>query len=230
MLILSARKRTVVAVAIAVALMAAFVAVVSASAAERASVPPGPIVVIDPGHGGRDGGVVSADGIKESDVNLAISRGLRAYLTDAGYTVVMTRDSDVDLAEGTSDGYKRVDMLARRRIIEDARPDLVISIHQNSYGSPGVRGAQVFYAPGSEEGKAYADRVQSVLSASLGTDRVAKEGDYYILQCTSYPSLLVECGFLTDPTEAALLATDEYRMRVAYVLSVAVRELMDAPV
>lgn len=225
MLILSMKKKIALLLCLVLMAIIALVTGIAVSSAANSSVPFKGTIVIDPGHGGRDGGVVGSTGLKESDVNLAIAQALRGFLRENGYNVVMTRNSDVDLASG-SGSYKKSDMQARKKIIEEAEPDLVVSIHQNSYPLSSAKGAQVFYAEGSEKSEAYAEEMQSVLAASLGTDRVHKTGDYYILQCTEYPSMLIECGFLTNPEEEALLATDDYKTTVAYSICCGIQNIL----
>ncbi len=211
------KKRAVIAVAV-IALAVALVIVLAAVVPNVVSAvaPNGKTVVIDAGHGGADGGVVGATtGKKESDINLGVAKSLRHFLREAGYSVVMTREKDVDLATDGED-FKRSDMSARKKIIEDAAPDLMVSIHQNFYPLKSVHGAQVFYAATSEVSKGYAERMQEVLNATLDSDRAAKSGDYYVLTATSCPAMLVECGFLSNAKEERLLVTAEYQREVAY--------------
>lgn len=207
------------AIAVAVVIIAAAIVVTLAAVvpnAVGAVAPNGMTVVIDAGHGGADGGVVGATtGEKESDINLGIAKSLRHFLREAGYSVVMTREKDVDLASDGED-FKKSDMRARKKIIEDASPDLLVSIHQNFYPLKSVRGAQVFYAATSEVSRTYAERMQEVLNATLESDRAAKSGDYYVLTATSCPAMLIECGFLSNAEEERLLITPEYQRKVAY--------------
>lgn len=228
MILISAKKKTIaIMLAAAFALCVVCAAVILPVTLTPVAASNGLTVVIDPGHGGRDGGVVgSLTGKKESDINLGVSKSLRHFLREAGYNVVMTRETDEDLADGGG-SFKKSDMLARKNIIDAANPDLVISVHQNFYPRKDIRGAQVFYAPDSEVGADYANRIQSTLNASLGSDRAAKSGDYYIIQCSAAPSVLVECGFLSNPTEEKLLVTAEYQQTVAYALSAAVRAVLE---
>ena len=212
------KKSTLVIVAALVLAAAGIISAACASSAVHTAASNGMTVVIDPGHGGADGGVVGTDtGEKEADINLGISLSLRHFLREAGFTVVMTRDKDVDLAEA-GESFKQSDMRARRDIINAAEPDLVISVHQNSYPLRSVSGAQVFYSASSETGREYAERMQSVLNTALSCDRAAKSADYYILECSQYPSVLVECGFMSNPEEESRLVTPEYRRKVAYAL------------
>ena len=198
-----------------------------AAGAEVASVPKiGKTVVVDAGHGGIDGGVVgSTSGVKESEINLAIAKSLKHFLERNGYDVVMTRENSDGLYGLTSKNKKLRDMEARRDIIKEAKPDLVISVHQNYYPLSSVRGAQVFYSADSEISKQIADSMQGTLNTALGNDRIAKTGDYYIVNCTDFPSVIVECGFLSNPEEEKLLVTAAYQEKVAYSVFSAVHSI-----
>ncbi len=188
---------------------------ISAGASRRYHI--GKTVVIDAGHGGWDGGVSGrVTGVKESDINLSIAKTLRQFLESKGYTVVMTRATTDGLYGMSTQNRKQKDMEARKKTITEANADLVVSIHQNSFPSPTARGPQVFYAPASETGGLMAGTGQNVLNAALGGDRTAKKGDYYILQCSPVPSLLIECGFLSNAEEEKLLVSAAYQEKVAY--------------
>ena len=130
----------------------------------------------------------------------------------------MTRTKDVALSDGKTQNAKMSDMKKRAEIINSAKPDLMISIHQNSYPLSSVCGAQVFYDESSSLGKKAAEIFQQTLNDSLKKSRVAKQEEYYVLQCSPYPSVLVECGFLSNPEEERLLLTAEYREKVAYAI------------
>lgn len=189
----------------------------SGSASQIAGVKMDKVIVIDAGHGGIDGGVVgTTTGVKESDINLAISKKLESFLVMYGYTVVQTRTTTEGLYGLATTNRKAIDLEARKNIIQKANPDMVISIHQNSFTSPTVSGAQVFYTPNSEVSYNMSLVMQSTLNSLLSCSRVSKAGDYYIIQCTSYPSLLIECGFLSNRDEEQLLVTAEYQEKVAY--------------
>lgn len=178
-------------------------------------------VVIDAGHGGVDGGVSGVTtGVKESDLNLKVAFKLEEYFLSAGISVVLTRNSEAGLYGNAVKNLKRKDMEKRRDIIKSVKPDLVISVHMNKYSLQSRRGAQVFYKKGSENGKLLAENVQK--SFNLMSEAVrscsALTGDYYILNCTEYPSVIVECGFLSNPEDEALLITDKYQQSVAYAI------------
>lgn len=180
----------------------------------------GHVVAIDPGHGGRDGGAVSASGIVEKDVTLAISLSLRDYLQEAGAIVIMTRETDIELANPDSNvSQKRQDLMNRVKIVNESGADFMISIHLNSIGSSRWSGAQTFYQPKRDEShQQLAAWIQSELVRNLeNTDRVAKALDrnIYLMRMVNMPAALVEVGFLSNPQEASLLATEAYQKKVA---------------
>lgn len=222
-------KRKSAIVAFSVALTIAIAVTISFAAAQTVSVPAiGKTIVIDAGHGGIDGGVVGrTNGVKESEINLAIARSLRHFFERGGYDVVMTRTSGDGLYGVSSSNKKRSDMERRRDIIKEAKPDMVISIHQNFYPLPSVSGAQVFYCDeGENAGEAAAEAIQSSLNNALGCSRTAKKGDYYVVKCTSYPSVIVECGFLSNPDEEKKLVTASYQEKVARAIYSAVHGML----
>jgi len=181
-------------------------------------------VVVDAGHGGWDGGAVSRNGTREAELNLAIARLLARELESRGVGVTMTRTSNDSLASPFARNQKRSDMDARRRIIERVSPDLVISIHLNSLPSdPSVRGLQTFYDASGETSKMFAGAIQTRFNQSnLNINRRAVTGDFYILNSTAYPSVLVECGFLSNPYEEKLLKTTPYQRILAQYIADAI--------
>lgn len=224
----SIKKKTILLIALAI-ITAVSVCLIAYPIATASAAPKnGKTIVIDAGHGGVDGGVQGVNTkTKESDINLTIARALKAELESGGYTVVMTRKNSDGLYGLSSKNKKQKDMATRRDIIRGANADLVISIHQNFYPRSSVRGAQVFYAPGSEDGKQKAEAMQSVLCNSLGSRRNAMSGDYFILQCSKTPSLLVECGFLTTPSEEKQLVTASYQEKVAYAIFTGIHTILE---
>lgn len=177
-------------------------------------------VVIDAGHGGIDGGTVGVTtGVKEADLNLAIAQKLQARLERAGYRVVMTRSDENGLYGDTSPGYKRRDMQERKRIIEQAAPQLVISIHLNRYAGRGRSGAQVFYCKEREDSALAARCLQRQFNENLNRRPLeALAGDFFMVHCTPYTSVIAECGFLSNPEEERLLQTQEYQEKLAELL------------
>lgn len=175
------------------------------------------VVVLDPGHGGFDPGKVGTKGTLEKDINLAIAKKVEKLLADNGYVVSMTRTEDMALCSGNESSKKLTDMKNRVAFIEKADPVLAVSIHQNSF-SAGTKGAQVFYYTGSEEGKKMANIIQSSIRDAVGDEnhRVEKANDsYYMLRKVSCPLVIVECGFLSNPEEEALLCDQKYQEKMA---------------
>lgn len=178
-------------------------------------------VVIDAGHGGIDAGVLGvATGAKESDVNLAIAKKLKGYFADAGFNAVLTRGDNGGLYGLPTKGFKLRDMKKRKQIIEDCKADMVISVHQNSCPIPSRRGGTVFFDKSSDSGKALAGLIQNELNAidESVKKNTALAGDYYMLKCTANPSVIVECGFMTNEDDDKLLSTDGYRDKIAYAI------------
>ncbi len=178
------------------------------------------VIVIDAGHGGADPGAVSANGTAvEKELNLTIAQKLQGYLQEAGYTVVMTRTADEDLAGEAGGSRKQTDMKERIRIMEEAKGDLMISIHQNSFPEGKYWGPQVFFQKHSEKAAALALLVQSEMNAFTAPEntRQAKSNDsYYILKNAPMTAVLVECGFLSNEGESQRLTDENYQKKVAW--------------
>ncbi len=178
-------------------------------------------VVLDAGHGGIDGGVSGVNtGIKESVINLSIVKKLEHYLVDGGFNVVLTRSTDAGLYGIATKSLKKKDMQKRKEIIEKEEPSLVVSVHLNKYSLSSRKGAQIFYNEKNQNGKILAESIQKAFNELPDSERdfSALKGDYYILNCTNYPSVIAECGFLSNPEEEAKLVTEEYQDVVAYTL------------
>lgn len=181
-------------------------------------------VVIDAGHGGEDGGAQSATGLYEKDVNLAVATYLRDYLEAAGIPTVMTRTEDKLLYDPTSDykGRKKVLDLAARLEIATSVPDsLFISIHMNAFPQTQYSGLQVWYSPAHPASEQVAGRIQAeALRLDPGNHRRIKAAGsgIFLLDRLDTPAVLVECGFLSNPDEAARLGDAAYRRRLAFVI------------
>ena len=182
-------------------------------------------IVIDAGHGGRDDGCSGAGGTKESEINLKIAKVLQDNLETLGIKVVMTRADGNGLYKSNATNYKQSDMEARMDIINKATPDMVISIHQNSYSDSSQRGAQAFYQEGDEVSQSFADSVQSQLISQLPNARKeSNKGDYYLLKESKLPAIIVECGYLSNADEEILLNSTDYQNKVAYAIMCGVVE------
>jgi len=181
----------------------------------------GRVIVLDAGHGGFDGGA-SANGLMEKEVNLSVAHKLREYIEQGGGMVVMTRREDVSTAEADTQGIsaKKSDLTARKQLVEETDADVFVSIHMNKFPQTQYRGAQVFYGGSPEDGKKLGEELQKTLKEVMndGNERMAKksDGSIFILKDTSVPSVIVECGFLSNPQEAELLADENYRQKLAW--------------
>lgn len=178
------------------------------------------IIVIDPGHGGIDVGVTGATGSKEAVLNLSLSKNLRDYFYSEGKTVVLTRTTDAGLYGNLTSGFKNRDLKKRVEIATQSNADLFISIHMNKYKDTNRRGGQVFYKSGCDNSKKLAQLIQDQLNGLKEATRECSPlpGDYYVLNNSPCPSVIVECGFLSNKEDEALLTTEEYRQKIAYCI------------
>ena len=187
-------------------------------------------IVVDAGHGGADPGKVGINKAEEKDINLAIAQYLQKLLAADDIEVVMTRTDENGLYSQGSNNKKVEDMRNRCEIIEEADPVFTVSIHQNSYPEEYVKGAQVFYYGVSTDGKKLADTLQANLIQRLDptNHREAKANEsYYLLKKTSSPTVIVECGFLSNSEEASLLVTEEYQKKVAEAVHMGILQYLD---
>ncbi len=186
-------------------------------------------VVIDAGHGGADPGKIGINGAKEMDINLQIALRVKTLLEQQDIKVVMTREGEAAMYEGG--GNRKVqDMKRRIELIEEEKPDITVSIHQNSYPEEYVKGAQVFYYKDSPESKDAAEMMQRSLVKRLDPEnhREAKaNGSYYLLKKTSSPIIIVECGFLSNSEEAELLVSEEYQEKVAWAIHMGILQKLN---
>ena len=174
-------------------------------------------ILVDAGHGGADPGMIGVGGLEEKGINLQIAMKLREILEKKGFTVIRTREEDKGLYDEESRNQKAQDMQRRIALVKECKPVLCISIHQNSYQDEQIRGAQVFYYSHSEEGKRMAEQMQkALLTVDETNTRQAKANDtYYLLKRTEVPTIIVECGFLSNPEEAAKLTDTKYQKKMA---------------
>jgi len=175
-------------------------------------------IAVDAGHGGYDGGAVGrVSGVPEKGINLDVAMQVKALLEQAGADVVMTRTGDYALCDEDPPIRKKLqDMQRRAALITQGGADVVISIHMNEYAGRSQSGPQAFYREGCPAGRLLAGAIQSAMIAGLSPakKREALGGDYYILTM-GVPSVLVECGFLSNREEEAKLLTQDYRHQVA---------------
>lgn len=186
-------------------------------------------IIIDPGHGGKDPGKVGTAGSLEKELNLKIALYLKDILEKQDMKVIMTRTEDNDLSK-TSTNFKISDMKERVALIRKNNADLVISIHQNSYTSADIYGAQCFYHTNSTEGKKLAATIQNQIITSTNQTKIREikgNNDYYLLKHSSIPTVIVECGFLSNPQEEQLLLTDEYQRKMAWAIHLGVLQYLN---
>ncbi len=199
-------------------------------ASSRSLLPKEYTVVIDSGHGGSDPGKIASDGTFEKDLNLSVALKLQTYLEAADVNVIMTRTTDTGLYDENSSNKKAQDMKNRVSLMNDSTADVVISIHQNSYSDSTVHGAQVFYYTTSSAGKELARILQESLTTNLDTHNHRKEkanDNYYLLKKVQSPIVIVECGFLSNPSEAALLSSEGYQDQIAWILHMGILQYLN---
>ena len=174
-------------------------------------------IVVDPGHGGIDPGSIGyKTKVKESELNLKLSLMLAEKLRAVGVRVILTRTDENSLATGlTGKSFKKEDMKLRKAMIDKLRPNMVISVHMNSYTNHTLRGAKVFYDKTSNISKQIAESIQEQFSQYLeASNNVASVGDYYMLKCTASPSVIAECGFLSNERDEQLLLDPSYQEKI----------------
>ena len=182
----------------------------------------GKIIVIDPGHGGKDPGTTS-DTTYEKDINLAISKALEIELSKVGATVILTRDGDYDLSEPNARWRKKSDFDNRINLINNSKANLYLSIHLNYLTNNAYYGPQVFY---QEKSIDLATIIQKTLNNSLNSDREMKEipKKTYMYDKLTIPGVLIECGFLSNSEEKKKLITEEYQQKIASLIKDAIIE------
>lgn len=184
------------------------------------------VIIIDPGHGGIDPGAVGKDGTLEKDINLNIGLYLREYLEQSGAYVIMTREKDKGLYSEGSKNKKREDLEKRKEIVLNSNGDLFISIHLNSFSQSRYNGAQTFYPQDNLLGKELGQILQEELIKSLDKENnrvpLPRE-NIYILRDQILPSVLVECGFLSNPQELKKLRDKSYQKKIAWAIYVGIQ-------
>ncbi len=191
-----------------------------------ASVNSTPVIIIDAGHGGEDGGTQSSSGILEKDINLSVGKKVNCILKSLGYKTVMVRERDsmIYSSDAKTLREKKVsDIRNRMKIIETHRNSVFLSIHQNYFTESKYSGAQVFYSPNNPESRVLADVLQKNLVSHIqknNTRKIKKSGtEIYLLHKAKTPAVMVECGFLSNPGEALLLHDEDYQKKLALAIT-----------
>ena len=183
-----------------------------------------PVIVLDAGHGGLDSGAVGKNGTLEKDINLSIVLHLQQLLELSGFDTVLTRDEDISIYDAGVEGIrnqKLSDMDNRLEIVQSHPDSIFLCIHQNNYKDPQYFGAQMFYNNNHPNNRSLAQIMQNRFAVlQEGNDREIKlSGDeLFLLKNNTNPSLMIECGFLSNPEEEALLSTTEYQQKVAFTI------------
>lgn len=181
------------------------------------------VVIVDAGHGGWDPGKVGINQALEKDVNLQIAKKVKVKLEKQGFAVIMTREDEKELADTKAEDLKK-----RVSVINETKPALAVSIHQNSYPEESIHGAQVFYYTHSKSGENAAKVMQeALLAVDAENKRQAKANDtYYLLKKTEVPVIIIECGFLSNSQEAEKLISDEYQETIADAVCVGINKTL----
>ena len=183
-----------------------------------------PVIVIDAGHGGADGGAVASDGTCEKDINLNIAKDVRAVLVSLGFECVMTREDDVMLSDG-SGGSAKMNDLKKRVAVTEGRDCIFVSIHQNKFPQDTCSGAQVYYSKNDADSEALANAVQECVRTyiqPINTRRIKQAGsEIFVLDRCRVPAILIECGFLSNPAELLKLKDEEYQKKLACAIAAA---------
>lgn len=230
---LTVRLRSLIACTLALLLVFASVLLISLGGTPSSAVsgtvtdvPEVFTVIIDAGHGGEDGGTQSSDGTLEKDINLQISLKLEKLLKLMGYNTVMIRSEDKLIYTGNPDTTRARKVSDLNNRLETARlyPDAIfISIHQNYFTQSKYSGAQVFYSPNNENSKLLADSIQSSIISLIQPDnerKIKKSGsDIFLLDRNEIPAVMVECGFMSNPSEALLLKDEDYQKKTALAIA-----------
>ena len=193
-----------------------------------------PVIVLDAGHGGLDSGAVGKSGLLEKDVNLSVVKKLASMLKMSGFEVVLTRNEDISIYDAGVEGMrnqKLSDMDNRLKIVQKYPDSIFLCIHQNNYTDPQYFGGQMFYNNNNPNNRTLAQIMQNRFALlQKGNDREIKLSgeELFLLKSNPNPSLLIECGFLSNPEEEALLATDEYRQKTAFTIYCGLLEYLEA--
>ena len=182
-----------------------------------------PVIIIDAGHGGMDGGTTSISGLSESGINLEIALRLNDVMRLMGYETVMTRNEDVSLSThgDTVRAQKASDLKNRVNIVNELKNAILLSIHQNHFHESKYSGPQVFYAENSES-QLLAEQMQLQLNKALApsSNRTCKKADgVYLMEHIDATGILIECGFLSNPSEEVQLQNPDYQRKLCSVIA-----------
>ena len=184
---------------------------------------------LQPAHGGADPGKVSASGIKEKDINLAITLKCKSVLEQNGIKVILTRSEDRSLEDGSSSNKKSSDLKKRKALIKESKINCAVSIHQNSFPDSSSCGAQVFYHPNYPESKRLAGLIQAQMYSLTGIEnhrKIKANTDYYLLRDNDTPTVIAEVCFLSNPSEAAMIAEETIQEKAAFQIAMGIMQFL----
>ena len=193
-----------------------------------------PMIVIDAGHGGEDGGA-EVDGVLEKDINLSIAGKLSEILRLCGCRVTEIRDEDISVYDSDAQTLreKKVSDLKRRvKIANENDNNILVSIHQNKFDNSAYSGAQLFYSSNHDDSRVLAERIRGAITSLLQKDNTRElkpaGSDIYLLDHAEVPAVIVECGFLSNQQERSKLMDDDYQNEMAYAVAMGVLEYINA--
>lgn len=192
-------------------------------------------VIIDAGHGGVDGGTSADDGILEKDLNLQIALKLNDILNSMGINTILTRDSDVSIHDAAAETIRQKkisDLKNRLKIINNTEDSVFVSIHQNHFGESKYKGTQVFYSKNNPLSRTLAEKIRMPVISYLQTDNtreIKQSGtDIYLLSNAQSPSVMVECGFLSNVEETENLKNESYQRKLAFMIAIGIIDYFHA--
>lgn len=189
------------------------------------------VVIVDPGHGGRDSGAIGGAGTEEADINLSIALKLRRLIEQAGGIALSIREEDIGLyTEGKKTGRKLEDLKNRQRMFSESEANIAISIHLNSFPQSQYYGAQTFYKEGDDRSRRLAEYIQAEMISIMNRGNARKikpKGDLYLFKGNNIPGALVECGFLSNPEEEQLLKQEHYQEKLAWCIFSGIVEYLE---
>ena len=189
-------------------------------------------VLLDAGHGGNDPGKVSSSGVKEKDINLAITLKCQSVLEQNGVKVILTRNSDCSLADSNASNKKASDLKKRKALIKESQINCAVSIHQNSFPDTSSHGAQVFYHPQNPDSKRLASLIQAQMQNLTGIQnhrKIKANTDYYLLRDNNTPTVIAEVCFLSNPSEAAMITEETIQEKSAFQIAMGIMQFLHYP-
>ncbi|MDP4125410.1 MAG: N-acetylmuramoyl-L-alanine amidase [Bacillota bacterium] len=190
------------------------------------------VVMLDPGHGGYDPGTITNQGVYEKEINLQIAQKVREMLGPSGIKVLLTRDEDIDYVPNGVKGKqtkKQTDLNRRIEMAKEAQADVFVSLHVNATASGKQSGAESFYHYRSESGKSLAEFIQQELIKITGMNRrIAKPGDFYVINNSSMPAVIVEVGYLSSPKERQKLQQSWYQEQLSRAIAKGIANYFEA--